>query len=405
LGASSEVEEVKSRKNISGFVILICAFAVFASGALPQPLVALTRASSPSQARTYAIRNARIVTVTGPVIDNGTVVIAGGKIQAVGKSVPIPAGAKVIEGTGLSVYPGMIDAGSMLGLTEIGAVSGTVDSAEVGDNNANIHVDVAIHPDSSHIAVTRVNGITTALTEPSGGMIAGQSALIDLDGWVPKDMVLKSPVAMHINWPGASGRGDDFGFGGQRRTTVEARREQDKQIEALRKILRDAKTYADARDAREKDPGLPKQAVDLKLEALIAVVRGSLPVVIHANEERDIKKAVEFAEAMKVKMILSGGVEAYKVADLLKSKQIPVIVGPVLRMPEHEDDPYDSAFTNAGILARAGVKIAFQTLESAEARNLPYNVGTAAAFGLDKEEKYLAWRIASDPSKPVSWRT
>src|ERR1051325_7291079 len=154
---------------------------------------------------TYAIRNARIVTVTGPVIENDTVVISNGKIAAVGANVSVPSGAKVIDASGLSVYPGMIDSGTEIGLTEIASVAGTVDTSEIGDNNANIHVDVALRPDSSHIPVTRVNGITTALTEPRGGTIAGQSALINLDGWVPRDMILKSPAAMHINWPGDQG--------------------------------------------------------------------------------------------------------------------------------------------------------------------------------------------------------
>ena len=165
------------------------------------------RAAAQTGGDTYAIRNARIVTVSGPVIDKGTVVIANGKIVAVGADVQVPANARVIDATNLSVYPGMIDAGSEIGLTEISSVSGSLDTAEIGDNNANIRVDVAIHPDSSHIGVTRVNGITTALTAPQGGLIAGQSALINLDGWVPRDMILKTPVAMHINWPGGLGLG------------------------------------------------------------------------------------------------------------------------------------------------------------------------------------------------------
>src|SRR5690242_15601080 len=135
----------------------------------------------------YAIRNARVVTVTGPVIENATVVISGGKIAAVGADVPVPSGARVIDGKGLSVYPGMIDADTEIGLTEIGSVAGSVDTNEIGDNNANIHVDVAIRPDSSHIAVTRVNGVTTALTAPRGGLIAGQSAIVNLDGWTPRE--------------------------------------------------------------------------------------------------------------------------------------------------------------------------------------------------------------------------
>jgi imidazolonepropionase-like amidohydrolase len=343
---------------------------------------------------TYAIRNARIVTVTGPVIESGTVLIAGGKIAAVGADVSVPASAKVIDGKGLSVYPGLIDADTELGLTEIGSVAGSVDTSEIGDNNANIHVDVALHPDSSHIAVTRVNGVTTAVTAPRGGLIAGQSAIINLDGWTPAEMVVKTPAAMNINWPGAGGgRGFGGGFGQGQRSITEMRREQERQIDSLKKILRDAAAYGDAKDARAKDPSLPKQDVDLKLEALIPVVRGQIPVVINVNLERDLKSAIAFVSEMKLKAIISGGVEAYKVADQLKAKNIPVIVGPVLRLPVGEDDPYDAPFTNAGLLAKAGVKIAFQTNDSAYSRNLPYHAGMAAAFGLPKEEALKAVTI------------
>ena len=342
----------------------------------------------------YAIRDVRIVTVTGPVIENGTVVIANGKIAAAGATASVPSGAKIIDGKGLSVYPGMIDADTEIGLTEIGSVPGSVDTNEIGDNNANIRVEVAIRPDSSHIAVTRVNGVTNALTAPRGGLIAGQSAILNLDGWTPREMILKSPVAMHINWPGGGGgRGFGGGFGGQQRSVTELRREQDSQIETLKKILRDAAAYGDAKDARAKDPGLPKQNVDLKLEALIPVVRGAMPIVINVNLERDIKNAIAFVGEMKLKAIISGGAEAYRVADQLKAKNIPVIVGPVLRVPVREDDPYDSAFTNAGLLWKAGVKIAFQTNDSAYSRNLPYQAGMAAAFGLPKEEALKAVTI------------
>lgn len=371
-------------------IVLVLGVLVGAGGPMgfdPSPIFA----QAPSE--TYAIRNARIVTVTGPVIEKGTVVISKGKIAAVGANVTVPQGATSIDATGLSVYPGMIDSGTELGLTEIGSVAGSVDTSEIGDNNANVHVDVALHPDGSHIAVTRVNGITTALSAPRGGLIAGQSALIDLDGWVPREMILKSPVAMHINWPGAQGQGFEFASFQQQRSVTEIRKEQDRQVENLKKILRDAKAYGDARDARSKDAGLPRQDVDLKLEALVPVVRGEMPVIVNANTERDIKNAIAFAEEMKLKMILAGGVEAHKVADKLKARNIPVIVGPVLRMPNNEDDPYDSAFANAGLLSKAGVKIAFQTLQSAESRDLPYHAGMASAFGLPREEALKAVTI------------
>jgi imidazolonepropionase-like amidohydrolase len=373
-----------TRKTMLLALALACVVAAFT--------LSLGKAAAQGGGESYALRNARIVTVTGPVIENGTVVISNGKIAAVGANVAAPSGAKVIDATGLTVYPGMIDAGTEVGLREIDSVSGSVDTSEIGDNNANVHVDVALHPDTSHIPVTRVNGITTVLTEPRGGMIAGQSALINLDGWVPRDMVLKSPVAMHVNWPGNLGVGGEF-FTTQSRSIAEVRREQERQVESIRKIFRDAKAYADAKDARAKDASLPKQNIDLKLEALIPVVRGQMPVVVNANIERDIRNAIAFADEMKFKMILSGAVEAYKVADQLRAKNIPVIVGPVLRMPLKEDDPYDAAFANAGLLSKAGVKIAFQTLDSAQVRDLPYNAGMAAAFGLPKEEALKAVTI------------
>ena len=347
------------------------------------------RAQSPE---TYAIRNARIVTVTGAVIERGTVVVRDGKITAVGASAAVPSGAKIIDATGLSVYPGMIDSGTTLGLEEIGSVSGGQDTAEMGTNNADIHVDIAINASSSHLAVTRVNGITTALTAPGGGLIAGRSALINLAGWNWKEMVVKSPIAMHINWPGGGGRGFGGGFG-QQQASADGRSAADRQIDELKQILRDARAYADAKDARAKDPSLPRQDVDLKKEGLIPVVRGQVPMVVSAQMARDIRRAVEFADEMKVKIIISGGVEAHKVADLLKTKNIPVIVGPVVRMPVNEDDPYDWPFANAGLLSKAGVKIAFQTQSSAEARDLPYHAGMAAAFGLAREEALKAVTI------------
>ncbi len=377
-------KEEKMRRKINALFILF----VLVAGTVP-----IATAQSPES---YVIRNARIVTVTGAVIEKGSVVIRDGKIAAVGANVAAPSGAKVIDATGLSVYPGMIDAGTTLGLEEIGSVAGGQDTSEIGNNNANIHVDVSIHPTSTHIPVTRVNGITSALSAPQGGLIAGQSAVINLDGWTWKEMVVKTPAAMHVNWPssGFGGRGGGGGFGqGPGQGGADARSAQDRQIEELKKMLRDAKAYGEARDAVAKDSSLPKMDVDLRKEALVPVVRGQVPVIIETQLARDIRRAIEFADEMKLKIIISGGVEAYKVTDLLKSKNIPVIIGPVLRFPQNEDDPYDSPFTNASALSKAGVKFAFETADSAYSRNLPYQAGMAAAFGLSKEEAFKAVTI------------
>lgn len=339
-----------------------------------------------NEAGVYAIRNARIVTVTGATIEKGTIVIRDGRIAAVGANVSVPANAKVIDAAGLSVYPGLIDSGTTLGLSEIASVPGTVDTTEIGDFNANMKALTAVNPHSELIPVARANGITTALTSPQGGLISGQAALINLDGWTPPEMALKSPAAMRMNYPRLSfrGRGDFFAPAGQ--TTEAMRQQRDRQLEALKKKLEDAQAYLKAKEAAAQDKSLPARPVDLVLEALIPVLKGELPVLTAADTEREIRGAVELADQFKLRLIIAGGDDAPKVASLLKEKNIPVIIGPVLSLPEHEDDPYDGPYALAGELFKAGVKFAFQTASDANARWLPFNAGTAAAFGLPKEE-------------------
>ena len=331
----------------------------------------------------YAIRNAKIVTVTGAVIQRGTLVIRDGKIAAMGENVAVPANATTIDGKGtLSVYPGMIDSGTQIGMTEIGSIRETIDTNELGDFNPHMRAIVAVQPHSELIPVTRANGITSVLTGPGGGVISGQCALINLDGYTPSEMTLKAPIAMRFNYPGGGGGrgGGNFQFGGANPQQT------DRQLELLRKELDDAQAYAKAKEARARDKSLPAQPTNLALEALIPVIKGEMPVLMTVNREKDIRGAVDLAEKYKLKLIISGGDEAIKVAPLLKQKNIPVIIGPVLALPRAEDDAYDSEYTKAAELFKAGVKFAFQSNNSAYARNLPYHAGTAAAYGLPKEE-------------------
>lgn len=337
----------------------------------------------------YAIRNARIVTVSGGVIERGTVVVREGKIAAVGASVAIPRDAKVIDATGLSVFPGLIDAHSVLGLVEVSAVNATVDTTELGDFNANMKALTAVNPNSEHIPVARSNGVTTVLTCPMGGIISGQCALINLDGWTPQQMKLLASAGMQINYPraGFGGRGGGFGASLFGTPSDQMRQQRDRQIDALKKKLDDAQAHAKAKQAYAADKSLPAPKVDLGLEALIPVVNGQLPVIVAANSEREIKGALELADKYKLKLIINGGDDAIKVAPQLKAKNIPVLLGGVLELPSSEDAPYDEAFARAGELYKAGVKVAFSTPgESAYIRLLPYHAGTAAAFGLPKEE-------------------
>jgi imidazolonepropionase-like amidohydrolase len=335
--------------------------------------------NSPGKKLTVAIRNATIVPVSSATIPNGTIVFSNGVITAVGASAQIPANATVIDGTGLFVYPGLIDAGSHVGLEEISAVPGTVDTAELGDINPNARAEVAVNPHSNVIPVTRVNGITSVVTEPEGGIISGSSAMINLAGWTPQEMTLKAPLAMHIHFPRL--RTNTFDETPQdEEAAKDASKNYTKQIDKLRDVFKDAQAYAKASAAHVK-----RVDRDLILEALVPVVEGREPVVMHANVERDIRAALKFADEFKLKVILADAEDVARVIPELKSRNIPVILGPILSLPPREDDAYDLVYSNAKTLNDAGIAFAIQSQDSHNARNLPYHAAACAAFGLPKD--------------------
>jgi imidazolonepropionase-like amidohydrolase len=334
---------------------------------------------------TYVIRNAHIVTVSGADIDNGSVVVSQGRIAAVGANVSAPAGAQEIDARGLTVYPGMIDLGTNMGLLEVPAVGATVDTQELGDLNPNISVVWSINPSSSHIAVTRVNGITSVLSMPSGGLISGQAAFINLEGSSPREMSVVPEAALVVNFPSIGGGGF---FAAQQGITQDAVALRDRRVEELRRLLRDAEAYGRAQDAYRNDPkSVPRPSPDLKLAALVPYVRGQRPVIFRAEREREIRAVVRFADEMKLKPIIIGGSDAWKVAQLLKERNVPVILDSVLNLPLREDDAYDSLYENASKLQAAGVRFCISTGDSgAHVRDLPFQAGMAAAYGLPKDE-------------------
>jgi imidazolonepropionase-like amidohydrolase len=338
----------------------------------------------------FAIRNAHIVTVSGPDIDNGTVVIRDGKIEAVGASVNVPAGAQTIDARGLSVYPGMIDAGTNMGLVEVPqGANGTVDLSETGDFNPNAKAIIAVNPHSAHIAVTRVEGVTNTVTAPAGGLISGQAALINLLGTSPKEMAVVPQAALVINYPRVAGGGGG-GFGGfqQQPENLSERLEANaREVDQLRKMLRDAEAYGRAQDAYAKDRSLPRPDRNVVLEALVPYVRGEQPVIFRADREAEIRGVVRFAEEMKLKPIILGGDDAWKVASLLKEKNVPVILTGVFSLPLREDDAYDTLYENPAKLQQAGVRFCISTGDAgAEVRNLPLYAGMASAYGLSKAD-------------------
>jgi imidazolonepropionase-like amidohydrolase len=340
---------------------------------------------------TFIIRNARVFTVSGPVIENGMVLIRDGLIAAVGANVTVPAGAREIDAKGLNVYPGMIDAGTTLGLTEVsGGAAGTVDATELGNFNPSVMAADAINPHSAQVGVTRIVGVTNVVSMPRGGVISGQAAFLNLLGFTPKEMAITPSTALIVNLPGGGGggrggrggRGGGEGAGGGAAAAA--------QLEELKNMFRDADAYAKAFDAYAKDKSLPRPSHNVRLAALVPVVQGKTPVVFSANSAADITRAIAFAEEMKLKPVIMGGSEAYKVTALLKEKNVPVILTNTLSQPG-DDDPYDLMYESASKLQKAGVRFSISTGGSGTSvRDLPWQAGMASAFGLPKDEALKA---------------
>ncbi len=356
-------------------------------------------ASAQSQPATYAITHAKIFTLAGNTIEDGTLIFRDGKITGVGAGLDIPAGAQVIDAKGLQVYPGMFDSITQMGLREIGAVSATVDSAETGSYNPDVVAATAVSASSEHIPVTRAAGITEVLAVPaSGGMdsggsegiIGGQASAIHLAGWTIDEMLIKKSAAMVLNWPEIETRTFDFAtFSRKEKPFSEAKQEYDKRVNEITDWLERARHYSQVME--KSSPA--KFDRDLKLEALVPVVRGEQPLLVFADRSREIRNAVEFCDKQRLRMIIAGASEAYKVKDLLRSKGIPVILRPMLTLPLEEDDPYDRLLSQPAELAAAGVKFAFASFDNSFARRLGQNAANAVAHGLAYEEALKAVTI------------
>jgi imidazolonepropionase-like amidohydrolase len=346
-------------------------------------------------ANVYAIKNAKIYTLAGPPIEKGVVVIRDGKIAAVGADIAVPEGAQVIDAAGLQVYPGMFDPVTQIGLNEVGEVSATVDTNELGDFNPELIAATAVNPASAHIPVTRASGITEVISAPgiggfdsqSGGIIAGQASAFNLAGWTMEEMQINPSVAMVLNWPSIQTSSFDFSTLSMKEKPYEdAKKEYDKAVNQLSDWLTRARHYAQA-----KEKGSPDLFVrDLKLEALVPVVEGKLPVLVVADQARDIRNAIDFCSKQNIKMILASGAESWKVKDVLKEKKIPVVLGPSERLPEQEDTAYDKPMTQPSELNAAGIQFAFSSFGTSFSRRLPQYAGTAVGYGLSHDEALKA---------------
>ncbi len=348
-------------------------------------------AQAQTQTGTYVIRGGTVVPVVGAKIPNGTVLISGGKIQAVGANVAAPQGATVIDATGLFVYPGMIDSGTELGLTEIGSVPGSTDPREIGDFNPQDVALTAVNAHSELIPVTRVNGVTTVVTSATGALMSGTAALIDLWGWTPDEMAIKPRVAQVMSYPSSGGGGRGGGFGG--RPQGDASETASRQVRAMRDFFADARAYAEVKAKLATGGSAPNAPrVNQAMESLVPAIRGEMPIIFDVNTIDQIRGVLTLADSFKLKVILRGPRDAWRVADTLAARGIPVSVGPTTQVPG-TDDPYDAIYAQPGVLAKAGVKIAFQTSGASDVRDLPYNAALATAYGLDMDEAMKALTI------------
>ncbi|MCA9264513.1 MAG: amidohydrolase family protein [Planctomycetales bacterium] len=310
--------------------------------------------------------------IDGAPLEKGSVLFDEGRIVAIGSEISPPANSEVIDATGKHVYPGLIDADSAIGLVEIGSVRATRDYAEVGETTPNVVAHSAFNPDSESIPVARANGVLTALSVPRGGLVRGMSSVMKMDGWNANDMSLRKECGLHIRWPNTLPRdGDESTTNGG-----------NNQIEQLTTLFEDARAYQSAAENGQVDH-------DLRLEAMQPVLRGKLPLFVHADEASQIQSSVAFAVREQVRLVIVGGYDAEYCAGLLRRHRVPVIITSSYRVPRRRQDPVDEPFTLAARLQAAEIAFCIAgtgRFEASDLRNLPYHAGTAVAYGLSKDD-------------------
>jgi imidazolonepropionase-like amidohydrolase len=353
---------------------------------------AVAAASDPG--KPVAITGGKLLTITHGTIENGVVVIENGKIAAVGAagSVKVPAGAQVIDAKGMTVYPGLIDSESHLGLTEIDAAKDTNDLVETSDEiMPHMHVADAFHAETELIPVSRYNGVTNAIVAPdSQDTLPGQDSLIQLAGSDASQMLLVRDIAMPLNFTGKQRRNESFASASYPQTRMGMAAQ-------MRQSFTDAQGYAAKWDEYNKKKAATKAgdappsppSRDLKLEALLPYLEGKKPVIVKAEEPSDLETAYALAQEFKLHVILNGLTQSQGIYDKVASWELPVIVGSIYDDPK-QWERYDAVYKMPGELSKRGVKIAFASFDAHQVRNLPYAAGFAVAFGLPYDEAMKA---------------
>jgi len=353
-------------------------------------------AQTPSSENSFMLKGGTVHTISGPVIENGSVLVRNGGIVGVGRNLAAPKDFKIIDVTGQQIYPGMIDSASMIGL-EKASEELPSDAEEIGLLNPQLRASTAVNPDSDLIPITRANGVTSAVVMPQGDLIAGQMSLIHLDSSSNDAMQVAKTAAIYLRFPAIvtvplrPHEADDADEDPHTDDTPEpipyeqAKRDYDSKMQTLRSFFDQARVYRRARQSKSRD-----FRTDLKYEAMIPVLDGTTPMFVAAVREREIREAIAFADEQKIKIILADAYEAYKLLPLIKSHNIPVVLGPTFTYPLDRDEPYDRNYTIPADLYKAGIKFAIGTFSAMASRNLPYQAAAAVPYGLPGDAAYKA---------------
>ena len=321
---------------------------------------------APDQKEPVALINGTVVTVSGDIIEEGTVVFEDGEITAVGNDVSIPENAQIEDISGKYLYPAMIHSGTHLGLREVSRVSETVDIREYGEINPNVRAEIAFNAESRHVPFARSHGIAVAIVKPAGGIISGMAAAMTTDGWTWEDLVYQESAGMVINWP-----------------SMDDQQQRDEAIEKLKEAFKKARRYYKAKKASEDY----FHVKDVRWEAMIPVLEGEVPVIINASDYRQIQSAIEWAEKEDIEIILSGINQADLVIPHIKDRDIPVIVNSVFSGPSRQWEPYDQSLTLPAKLYEAGIDFCITGGSSAaNTIRLPNHATAAVAHGLPEKE-------------------
>ncbi|HEX4932274.1 MAG TPA: hypothetical protein VFV33_03790, partial [Gemmatimonadaceae bacterium] len=307
------------------------------------------------QSAPVVLRGATIHTVSRGVIQNGSIVLDKGKIIAIGGAdVAIPRAARIVDVTGKHIYPGLIDAYSTVGITEIGSVEVSNDIQELGDFNPNVRAEVAVNAESRHIGTTRSAGVLVAFSTPGGGLVSGLSSAMSLEGWTWEEMSMKGAAALNVNWPDPNARPRRFAFGGPGgpganqpppKTYAE-------QVQMIKSYFAEARAYRDAVKAGQV------ARTDARYAAMIPALNGEIPVIVAADGVAQINDAITWGKAEGLKLVIRGGQDAIHVASRLKAENVPVILTSTMAAPEREYEGYDAAYSMPARLHAAGVKFA-----------------------------------------------